>query len=233
VADRQRELDELSERMERSEAAPPEPTAVIAERLTASEPDTRATAAYDLGRIGGPGAVAPLTAALSDPDGGVRRSAGRSLATIAATTPVPWKPIAAQLAAKDPGIRADTARCLGGLEAREAASDLAATLSSEREARTRLALVEALGRIHDPAGLPALRAIANDKAATPELALAAVQALGAGKAHALAATPDLIAALRHSSRSVREAAATALATATGEDFGSDVERWMAWAAKAR
>nr|MBA3686331.1 hypothetical protein [Planctomycetota bacterium] len=42
--------------------------------------------------------------------------------------------------------------------------------------------------------------------------------------------PDLVGALDHASRAMRDAAATALAEATGERFGTDATAWRSWLA---
>ena len=239
VADRNRQMMAMAEAEENGESAENavkpkvDPAKAVGAHLRSQVLDERLTAAYDLGQIAGPGAVAPLTAALSDTDGGVRRVAARSLVLVATKDPVPWAPIADLLDNADAGIRADAARALGGLEAKEAVPALADHLASEHTASTRVALVEALGRCRDPAALPALRQAwtSAGTAAQSDLALACVAAFAADKAFAGAAVPDLIAALDHPSRAVREAAGTALANATGTSLGTDAARWKAWQAK--
>ena len=238
VADRNRQMMAMAENEELGESSDTtkpdrDPATVVAGKLTSPEVETRLTAAYDLGHLGGPGAVAPLLAALSDRDGGVRRVAGHSLVVIATKDPVPWAPIAELLTNPDAGIRADAARALGGLEAQEAVPALAEHLTSEGDALARLALVEALGRCHDPAGLPALRHtwahVGTAKQA--DLALACISALAADKAYRGATLPDLILALDHPSKTVREAAGAALSTVTGTALGTDAARWRTWLAK--
>jgi HEAT repeat protein len=233
VAEQQRALEEESERQEHLQEEKPTPAAVIAQQLKAGDPDQRATAAYDLGRIGSAEAIPFLTKALADSDGGVRRTAGRSLVALSATTTIPIPAITAHLNNQDPLIRGEVARCLGELEAREAAPALAKALASERDQRSKVNLVEALGRIHDPIGLPVLKAILADRGNTPDLLSAAVTALGQGTAHNQEAMTDLIGALQHPNRSVREAAHQALLAATGTDLGSDAERWRTWYAQQR
>ncbi len=238
VADRNRQMMAMAEAEENGEPTEPKKPAVdpakkIAINLASPEVETRLTAAYDLGQVAGPGAVAPLTGALKDADGGVRRVAARSLVLVATKDAVPWAPIANLLGDPDSGIRADAARALGGLEAKEAVPSIAEQLTTEHSTAARLALVEALGRCRDPAGLPALRQTWSQAGtvAQADLALACVSAFAADKAYAGAAVPDLIAALDHPSRAVREAAGTALGAATGTALGTDAARWKAWQAK--
>jgi hypothetical protein len=96
-------------------------------------------------------------------------------------------------------------------------------------------VIAALGRIGDPAALPALQAAwtkaeaANDEA----LALATVRALAGGKALGGAGIDGLITALAHRGRAVREAALAGLCDATGEKLGADQARWLAWRQRPR
>ena len=240
VADRNRQMMSMAEAEENGEPAEGkkpaiDPAKVVAGKLSSPEVETRLTAAYDLGQVGGPGAVAPLTTALSDSDGGVRRVAGHSLVLVATKDPVPWAPIVELLDHADPGIRADAARALGSLEAQAAVPALAEHLNNEHAALTRLALVEALGRCHDPAGLPALRHTWSQAgtAAQADLAIACVTAFGAGNGFSGATFPDLILALEHPSKTVREAAGAALSKATGTSLGTDAGRWRTWMAKQK
>jgi hypothetical protein len=231
VAERQREL--LAMAGEDEDGNPiastfaTDPAATVAVGLRDPDPAKRISAVWDLGRVGGPGSVAPLSAAVADADGEVRRLAGRALVGVAAAgTPVSWQPLAELLASPISGVRSSAALALAGLEAREAVPRLVDVLPGEGDAVVRLALIEALGRCHDPAGLPALRQVLMT--AQGDEAESCVRALAAGQAHAGAALPDLVAALRHSSRSVREAAAACLRTATGVDRGDDAQRWQLW-----
>lgn len=95
VADNQRKLMELAGEDEDGNplgkpeaAAPPpkpeDPATVVAKGLADADPAKRAATAWDLGRIGGPLAVAALAKALDDTDAEVRRLAGRALAALAA-----------------------------------------------------------------------------------------------------------------------------------------------------
>ncbi len=245
VADRNRQLMAMAEAEENGERAETatdaatrpavDPAKVVAAKLASPDVEVRLTAAYDLGQVAGPSAVAPLTRALADSDGGVRRVAAHSLVLVATKETVPWAPIAELLDNPDAGIRADAARALGSLEAHEAVALLAEHLTNEHATAPRLALVEALGRCRDAAGLPALRHtwIVAGTAAQADLALACVTAFGVNKAYAGAALPDLVLALDHPSRAVREAAGTALNTATGTVLGTDAARWRVWLAKQK
>ncbi len=238
-ADHNRELEALAAgandgNPEVGTTPPPrvDPATVIAQGLSSKDPDLRLAAAYDLGHLRSATAVAPLTVALADGDGGVRRVAARSLVAIATRTEVPWQPIAALLDQNDPGVRADAARTLGELEAREAVPAMAARFGLEDEPRVRLAIVTAIGRCKDPRGLGAIREGLVQSAGVDQAdyALACVVALGANKAYGGLALPDLIGALGHPSRSVREAAAAELADITGVDNGVDQARWKNWLA---
>ena len=64
-------------------AKPEDPATVVAKGLADADPVKRAAAAWDLGRVGGPVAVAALAQALEDTDPEVRRLAARALTTLA------------------------------------------------------------------------------------------------------------------------------------------------------
>ncbi len=208
----------------------PDPAGIIAKDLSSPDADTRLNAAYALGRLGTVGAIVPLTSALSDGEGAVRRVAGRGLVTISAKNPVAWQPIAALLDNSDAGIRADAARVLGELESGEAVTQLAICFGKEDDPAVRLAIVTAIGRCGNPLGLGALREaqVQSSGLDQADYALAVVVAFGKGKAFGGLSLPDLITALGHPSRSVREKAAAELVDITGADNGVDQERWRAW-----
>jgi HEAT repeat protein len=109
-------------------------------------------AAAALGRIGAPGATAPLVDWISRPDATGRVEAIEALAQLAALDAAPA--IAAQLTSDRPEVRATAARALGRLR-HEASSSRLEALRSDYYGRVRRAAVEALSKL--PGGVPRMR----------------------------------------------------------------------------
>ena len=202
-----------------------DPVQGIARHLDAADPAERMAAAFDLGRLHEPRAVAALLRHLADPDHDTRRAVARALVALAVTAPVPCAQLLTPLGHSDPRIREDTARLLGELECREAVTALSEAFAHESDEVTAIAMAAALGRIGE-AG--ALASLAGGISRSADVGLACVQALGQHQAFAGEGLPDLAAYLGSSSREVRERAQAVLHQLTGEDFASDQAAWSRW-----
>ena len=148
-------------------------------------PARRALALRALGRVGGPAATQALRARLTGPDAA---AAAAALGLIAAT---------------------------GGLEPAEATQIATELVAAGGSGAARVAVLEALGRVGDPAGLPTLASgLGSDDPAVAAAAGLALARLGRAKV-ALDETTELaaIARARDGNDAVRYAATAALARA--------------------
>jgi len=207
-------------------------------------------AARALGRIC-TAASEVLLAVLKDPTPAARRHAAEALAAIRDKKAT--KPVMLLLQDADKGVREQAARALGRLRDTTATEALMAALKDqERSVRREAAL--ALGELKDPRALPSLLDAlldAPEVRAAAELVLLETRDLRAVEplilslkhrkedvrrtsARLLAAIGDrravrpLIQALRDTAGDVRYEAATALRRMSGEDFGSDPDKWQRW-----
>ena len=192
-----------------------------------------------------------LLAALKSPDAVVRQNAAEALGGIRDKVAV--EPLMALLRDDDKRVRERVARALSRLRDPTATEALIAAMKDpERSVRRQVVL--ALGEIKDPRALPALLAglldtvevsAAAEKALLETRDLRAVEPLIESLRHRkeevrrlsarlLAAIGDprafrpLIIALKDRATDVRFEAAAALRKLSGEDFGTDPNRWQRW-----
>jgi len=235
VADHNRQIEQLLSEEEGESSAQAgsnkaDPNAAIAPvvvKLHDADPTVRAQAAWDLGTLGLSVAAPDVRKALDDPDAMVRQAAIKALVRLAAKTPVDLPPLLARLNAPEVGTRSETLRLLGELESRDAGTAIATHLTAS-ERSERMAAVTALARVADQAHLPALRAALAANASDVDFSVTVMTAFAADKALKTAAIPDLIVALGHTSRRVREAAQVGLESATDQHLGSVPSAWSTW-----
>lgn len=215
-----------------SESAKPEekpkPVQVLLQQLASPEPETRLAAAHDLAILGAGEAVPHLVERLADEVPAVRRAAARSLIRLGNVRRPKVEGLSALLEHDDLLVREQAAIVIGEFAAREALPALLKTAREEQSNRVRAAIATALAESRDPRSVSALRDLYDRSASESERAsLACVRALGRFED---GAAPHLVHALRHDAESVRRAAHEALKEITGEDFGTDPERWQGWLA---
>lgn len=151
---------------------------LVVARLADRDADVRAAAARALGRIGGPGAVAPVMEALGD---------RRVSATTVSMALLRLGPAAAPevrshlLDGHDPAVRVVAADVLGVLGDRPSRPALEEAVG---DTAVRVSAVRALGRLGDPRSVPVLLDRLEDQLEAPlvlfdrQLTLALVEALG-------------------------------------------------------
>ncbi len=230
AADRDRQIAKLLAEEEGESPAQADPQAAalpVIAKLHDADAGVRAQAAWDLGTLGFPLAIPELRKALDDTDVVVRQAAAKSLVRLAAKTPIDLPPLLARLDLPEVGARSAALRLLGELESREAGAAIATHLTA-RDRSERMAAVAALTRVADPMHLPALRTALVANAGDVDFSVAVMGALAADKALGTAAISDLIAALGHASRRVRDAAQHGLETATGQNLGAMPSAWTTW-----
>lgn len=183
--------------------------------LEKGAPEARATAAQALGRMLDVRSVPPLVAALGDAELAVRRAASWALRTLTSQAhfdqPAEWM---AWLAAEKEWWEASRERVLASF-APENASSL--TLSLRALSKHPLARAEVAEQL-----------IGTLDALAPEAQLVACDALA--QMNARLAVPSLIELLYTGASEVREAAARALRSLTGQDLPSEPGPWEAYAA---
>jgi HEAT repeat protein len=123
--------------------------------------EARTAAARALGLIGHPSGTAGLTAALADPDAGVRWAAVDGWAQIRGQ--VGAAPVVARLADGDTAVRARAAAVVGALHEASARPALEAALAGDADPEVRRNAAWALGELGDPAARPALSAATTDR----------------------------------------------------------------------
>ncbi len=137
-----------------------------------ADPRVRHEAAMALGRVGGPEAVATLTAMLNDPQGDLRAEAAAALGLTADSAAV--APLLARIDDPDVAVREQVAGALGELQAPEAAEPLVALLKRDEspavfgraaQALARLGVIDAIWdivpRMHRTANLGLRRELAT------------------------------------------------------------------------
>lgn len=183
-------------------------------QLKDRDPLVRRHAAYCLGEIGDPRAVAPLIAALEDRQPLIRRHAAAALGKIGNARAV--KPLISVLndRTEEAHVRMSAAEALGQIGEPGAVDSLIGSLQDENwGVRSRSA--RALGNMNDPRALEPLICALQD--GDPAVRACAADALG--KMSDLRAVPPLRAlAEADRSKSVRREAARALRRITGHDF---------------
>ena len=230
VADHDRQIAQLLAEEDGETPAKADPQAAIAPVVTKlhdTDATVRAQAAWDLGTLGLLLAVPELRTALDDVDALVRQAAAKSLVRLAAKAPIDLPPLLARLELTDVGARTEALRLLGDLESREAGFAIVKHLTANDRGE-RIAAVLALTRLADPTRLPALRTALAANTSDVDFSVAVVGAYAVDHALGKAAIPDLITALGHTSRRVREAAQHGLETATGQSYGALPSAWTTW-----
>ena len=230
VADHDRQIAQLLGEEDGETPAKADPQAAIAPVVTKlhdADSAVRAQAAWDLGTLGLPVAVPELRTALDDADALVRQAAAKSLVRLAAKAPVDLPPVLARLELPEAGARTEALRLLGDLESREAGMAIATHLTAHDRGE-RMAAVAALTRLADPTHLPALRTALAANASDVDFSVAVVGAYAVDHALGKSTILDLITALGHTSRRVREAAQHGLETATGQSLGAAPSAWTTW-----
>ncbi len=227
-AERNRQMMEIIDSMHQSGGRPQEeqPSVLdrVLEKLEAEDPQVRAEAAYDLGRLEEPRAVSALVGALADPDPAVGRMAARSLIALKGQARADQAKLADLLGHEELLVREQAARVLGAYQDAAALAPLSRAARTETSARVQIALAEALARLEEPDAVAALAEL-YDRAADRWAALACVQALAS---YGRPAAAHLVHALESDSKHVREAAAHVLKELCGRDFGEDAGRWRAY-----
>ncbi len=233
-AERMRKMEGIADGMDHPERAgekPDEkPARVIARKLQDEDVLTRMLACRDLGDHGDAMAVDQLVNRIRlDGSNDVKRAAAQAVVELAAKRhPVPYPKLIELVGFEDAGARANAAWVLGRLEYGPAGAALVDRLGGEDQVFVRERLIEALGRIGDPARLPGMRAW-FDAHRDDEAARSMLRAWAMHKAFGAAAYPHLVAALEAESPSLRTAARETLAGLTGHDW-DDPARWRRWLA---
>lgn len=218
-------LDDMDgPRRKKKEATPAEK---IAAKLAEGKPAERLAAAYDLGQQGGPSELETLLARLEDEEPAVGRAAARGIVSILARHPkasVDSRSVTELLKHERVAVQANAAWLLGRLEDDIAVPMLITRLEAAPGKMLGRVLVEALGRIGEPAGLQPVAAYYTS-ATDRESRGWAVQALALFGTKAI---PHLLPALGDKSRRIRGQARKALSSLAGEDLGPEPGPWREW-----
>lgn len=187
------------------------------------EPLVRRTAAESLGKIGDPGAVPLLRAALHDTDASVREAAARGLSRLPAAEPSVGEALIGLLQDPEETVRRAAAHALGSAEWPPPVWERLAPFVRAADTRVRLAAVQALYSAEGPvsrAVIEALGQVAGDADPTVrQWALAALaEAAGEG------AVPALVTRLMHDeAENVRTEAAYRLSFVGGRSASDALE----------
>lgn len=175
----------------------------VIERLKDEDVDVRRAAAYALGRLQAPAAIAPLVAALEDEDHEVRGAALHALGNF--ERGVPAAPIRRLLEHEDPEVRQQAIEILSNLRDRSSIPTIT-RLVIDPDAEVRHQALHALEELDAPIADELVARVLSDRSA--ELRQAGAQI--AGDRVLVSLVPALIALLEDASSEVRETAAHAL-----------------------
>jgi peptidoglycan/xylan/chitin deacetylase (PgdA/CDA1 family) len=159
-----------------AEPAIPQLTALV----SASDPETAASALMALAELGGPRTIPPLIAALTNSNAGVSVPAAATLGSLRSRAHAAGPALLTALAAGDADLRATAARALGeiGLDAERTVPALARALAdTNRQVRFTAALALGMFGTQAESALPAIRALspATDEYARPAIPRAALR----------------------------------------------------------
>jgi HEAT repeat protein len=191
-------------------------------------PHTRRIAAEALGAAADPEAVAPLSAALKDPDLSVVIAAHTSLVLVGDPA---VGPLIALLAGKDRALRTEAVEILSHIADRtgnRSALDAVLRVLAGTDAALRSSAVQALVTVKDRHALDeVVEALADKVSRVRWAALDALRSRSNAGANPLIADA-LIDALSHQTPLVRRAASVALQSISGKNYGEDREAWLFW-----
>jgi len=205
--------------------------------LADGEEIVRLAAAQALGQLGPLAMEAAPALALvledEEEDEEVRVAAANALGAIGPDAEEGVSALAEALKDESSPVREAAAWALGdiGPGATDAVPALIEVVESEaEEQRVREAAVRALGRVRPRADdvVSVLVRLLEDEGEDWVIRGLAAEGLGRIGPEAMEAVPALIAALGAESDDVRGAAARALRSITGQDYGSDATRWQEW-----
>jgi HEAT repeat protein len=176
------------------ETDPKKPETWIA-KLDQKDPKKVVDAAHELRKLKAKEAVQPLVALLKHEDMNVRLEAAYALEDIG--DPSAMQPLIdaidlASTAKASDQANAKIAEALGSFGDAKATPALIRMLGA-REATVKLAAVKGLGKVKDPAAIPALRRFIDDEATAPLITKTAIQVLG--EMRATEAVPSIVKAM--------------------------------------
>ncbi|GBC91931.1 Phycocyanobilin lyase subunit alpha [bacterium HR15] len=179
----------------------------LLEQLKSRDEWERRAAAWELGELGDPRAVQPLSQTLSqDESPPVRRAAAHALGKLGDPRAVEPLSKAALNNDKHPDVRVAAVEALGKLGDRRAVEPLSKALINDANRSVRAAAAEALGRLGDKRAVdPLIEAMYDEEVTVREAAAIALGELGDPRA-----VEPLIEALHDNNVYVRAAAAEAL-----------------------
>ena len=207
------------------------PLEAMLKKLKSHDAGERSAAAYDLGQLGEGGAVPELVKCLTDRENDVRRVSARSIVLLAQKQAPDLTYIRDLMHDPESLIREQAVYILGELQDKKSVPDLIALARQEESARVQTELAKALARIGDASAIPALEEIFNRS--RENSASAALTSLKAMSRFEKPAIPFLINSLDTKDRELNSAAAAYLKEITGEDFGSDKQKWTEWLKKQK
>ena len=209
----------------------PTPLEAMLKKLQSHDAGERAAAAYDLGQLGEGGAVPELVKSLTDRENDVRLVSARSIVLLAPKQTPDLTYIRCLLGDPESLIREQAVYILGELQDKKSVPDLVAMAGRETSTRVQTELTKALARSGDASVIPALEDIFNrNKENSTSTALAGLKAMAKFEKPAV---PYLINSLETKDRELNSAAAEYLKEITGEDFGSDKQKWTEWLQKQK
>lgn len=198
-----------------------EPPAALFEALHSKSPATRRHAAEALGGIRDKRATQPLTLLLEDEDKDVRSQAAHALGRLRDTAAT--EALVRALKDSERSVRREVVTALGQIKDPRALQPvLDALLDSAPEVRN--AAESVLMETRDLRAVePLIVSLRHRREEVRRISARLLAAIGDRRA-----IRPLIQALKDSAADVRFEAATALRKLSGEDFGSDPERWQRW-----
>ncbi len=209
----------------------PAPLEAMLKKLQSHDAGERAAAAYDLGQLGEGGAMTELVKSLTDRENNVRRISARSIVLLAPKQAPDLTYIRCLLRDPESLIREQAVYILGELQDKESVPDLIVLARHEDSTRVQAELTKALSRTGDASVIPVLEDIFNrSKENSHSTALTSLKAMAKFEKPAI---QFLINTLETKDRELNLAAAAYLKEITGEDFGSDKQKWTEWQKKQK
>ena len=170
-----------------------------------------------------------LVKCLTDRENNVRRVSARSIVLLAPKQAPDLRYIRNLTSDPESLIREQAVYILGELQDKNSVPDLIALAGREDSPRVQAELAKALSRTGDATALPVLEDMFNrSKENSASAALASLKAMAKFEKPAI---PFLINSLDTKDRELNSAAAAYLKEITGEDFGTDKQKWTEWQKK--